>query len=76
MTPDNLIHILDLLGKVKCQDKEDRKLLLFIAQTLQEYESDPDWVLQEGTTSSSEEEPGEEEEVIIDRTDPNFISIK
>ena len=83
MTPDNLEWILTHIQRIRCCDKckEVNKELIKIAKYCKEITEDPDFSPYEVMDYESDEEWHTEDETtpeehIIDRSDPNFISIK
>lgn len=84
MTPDNLEWVLERFQRIRVCNKcrEINKELVKIAKYLQEITEDPDFSPYEvmnyesDDECQSEEDESPEEEHIIDKSDPNFISIK
>tara|TARA_R110001599_G_scaffold106848_2_gene268617 strand:+ start:210 stop:455 length:246 start_codon:yes stop_codon:yes gene_type:complete len=80
LCPEDIAHILESLEKLRPCNKRCSTIsaeIIRLHNFIEEKGNDPDWEpVGHSSSSSEEEEEGEPEEHIIDRTDPNFISIK
>jgi len=69
------LTLVELIDEISPKDQRSRNQLQEVKKYIVEHAEDPDYQMVDDSATSSEEE-GESEEHIIDRTDPNFISIK
>ncbi len=77
LTQENILEIVKRLGEMRPVEPELRHELRAIVKFIIDHSNDPDWTPVEDPDASSDEEGScDEEEHIIDRSDPNFISIK
>jgi hypothetical protein len=67
--------IITRLSQIRPEEPEIRKELQDLVKWIIDKDSDPNWVPVDDTDTSEDESDGEGEEYIIDRSDPNFISI-
>jgi|TARA_R110000803_G_scaffold157221_1_gene221635 hypothetical protein len=79
LTSDDVNTILKRLSLMRPNNRELEKEIKSLSKFIFDKWQDPDWTPVDDPDASSEEDSEddlEEEEHIIDRTDPNFISIK
>ena len=74
---EEVITLIGLLSEISPKDQKSRNQIAEVKEYLAEHAEDPDYQVVEDSESSDEEESDvEPEEHIIDRTDPNYLSIK
>ena len=74
---EEVLELAKMLSEISPKDQKSRNQLNQVKEYLAEHAEDPEYVGVEDSESDSDEDPDvEEEEHIIDRTDPNYISIK
>lgn len=76
LSVEEIITLIGLLSEISPKDQKSRNQINQVKEYLAEHAEDPDYQVVEDSESSEEESDVEPEEHIIDRTDPNFISIK
>ncbi len=77
LSVEEILTIISLIDDVSPKDQRSRNQLLDVKKYIMEHAEDPDYQVVEDSESSDEEESDvEPEEHIIDRTDPNYLSIK
>lgn len=76
LSVEEVITLIGLLSEISPKDQKSRSQLNQVKEYLAEHAEDPDYQVVEDSESSEEESDVEPEEHIIDRTDPNYLSIK
>ena len=76
LSVEEVITLIGLLSEISPKDQKSRSQLNQVKEYLAEHAEDPDYQVVEDSESSDEESDVEPEEHIIDRTDPNYLSIK
>jgi hypothetical protein len=76
LSVEEIITLIGLLSEISPKDQKSRNQINQVKEYLAEHAEDPDYQVVEDSESSEEESDVEPEEHIIDRTDPNYISIK
>ena len=76
LSVEEIITLIGLLSEISPKDQKSRSQLNQVKEYLAEHAEDPDYQVVEDSESSEEDSDVEPEEHIIDRTDPNYLSIK
>jgi hypothetical protein len=76
LSVEEVITLIGLLSEISPKDQKSRNQLSQVKEYLAEHAEDPDYQVVEDSESSEEDSDVEPEEHIIDRTDPNYLSIK
>jgi hypothetical protein len=76
LSVEEVITLIGLLSEISPKDQKSRSQLNQVKEYLAEHAEDPDYQVVEDSESSEEDSDVEPEEHIIDRTDPNYLSIK
>ena len=76
LSVEEIITLIGLISEISPKDQKSRSQLNQVKEYLAEHAEDPDYQVVEDSESSEEESDVEPEEHIIDRTDPNYLSIK
>ena len=76
LSVEEVITLIGLLSEISPKDQKSRNQITQVKEYLAEHAEDPDYQVVEDSESSEEESDVEPEEHIIDRTDPNYLSIK